>query len=313
MTAYNAEKYIAEAIESIRAQSYANWELLVADDCSTDRTRSIIDEFAAGDERIKAFHNDENLHYLRTRNKLFRLAGGDLITFLDADDLAEKDRLKLQAEAFEKDPELGLCGCLVKYVDESKNRLAINNSKPLEYEDIKKTALEKNPCTGSAIMVRAEIIREIGGYRDFFSGIGNEDYDLVTRIIEKHRSINLPDELYVYRQLGNSTSRSATVLFDMYRQHGHELVKLFMRERAETGRDSLDRGDYPKIRNFILEKHKPYVLDPSKLYRDLAADSIYSKIYDEAVSYSKKAIVKNPFEPLNYRTLFYCLRKKLFN
>src|SRR5262249_32870532 len=84
MTSFNAEAYIAEAIGSILRQTYSNWELLLADDCSTDQTRTVIAGFT--DPRIRVYHNDHNMHYLRTRNKLIPLVRGEFIALLDADD-----------------------------------------------------------------------------------------------------------------------------------------------------------------------------------------------------------------------------------
>ena len=69
LPAHNAEKYINETIDSILAQTYTNFELLIADDCSTDDTRKIIDSYS--DNRIKCFHNSENLRKPKTRQKLF--------------------------------------------------------------------------------------------------------------------------------------------------------------------------------------------------------------------------------------------------
>ena len=120
MTSYNTEKFIAQAIESILAQTYSNWELLIADDCSSDQTRKVIDQFK--DTRIRTFHNEKNLHYLRTRNRLIAEVKGDYIALLDSDDTCEPNKLALQVDAFLQDATLALCGTLIRYMSKEGNQ-----------------------------------------------------------------------------------------------------------------------------------------------------------------------------------------------
>lgn len=96
MPAYNAEKYIAEAIESVISQTYANWELFVLDDCSTDRTAEIAEGFAETDSRIRLLKNSQNMGVANTRNRGFDLARGEWIALLDSDDVWRSDKLEKQ-------------------------------------------------------------------------------------------------------------------------------------------------------------------------------------------------------------------------
>lgn len=95
MPAYNAEKYICQAIESVLAQTYKNWELLIIDDNSTDTTAKIVESYL-GDKRIKFFTNKVNLGPAKARNIGLDNAIGDYITFLDADDFIGVDKLSAQ-------------------------------------------------------------------------------------------------------------------------------------------------------------------------------------------------------------------------
>ena len=92
MPAYNAERFIGEAISSVIAQTYENWELLVIDDCSTDGTFEIAKSFEEKDERIKVFKNEKNLGVARTRNRGIDASEGEYVAFIDSDDawLSEK-------------------------------------------------------------------------------------------------------------------------------------------------------------------------------------------------------------------------------
>ncbi|WP_440897998.1 glycosyltransferase family 2 protein [Amphibacillus sp. Q70] len=98
MPAYNCEKYIVEAINSVLAQTYQNWELLVLDDGSKDNTLQIINEFGEKDSRVRPLQNEKNMGVSATRNKGIDLATGDWIAFLDSDDLWEPSKLEKQLE-----------------------------------------------------------------------------------------------------------------------------------------------------------------------------------------------------------------------
>ena len=101
MPAYNTEKYVSEAIESICNQSYENWELLIVDDGSTDCTRNIIDKYAKKDSRIKVFHK-KNEGVSIARNFALNQICGEYVTFIDSDDIYQMDRLKRMLHVFEQ-------------------------------------------------------------------------------------------------------------------------------------------------------------------------------------------------------------------
>ncbi len=96
MPAYNAEKFIAEAILSVQAQTYSNWELLIVDDCSTDDTAGIVERFAREDTRIRYYKQPENAGAAKARNKAIEMAQGRYLAFLDSDDLWTPDKLEVQ-------------------------------------------------------------------------------------------------------------------------------------------------------------------------------------------------------------------------
>lgn len=91
MPAYNSEPFIDESIRSVQSQTYGDWELLIVDDCSTDKTISIANEIARGDSRIHVFQNKQNSGAAYSRNRALREAKGDWIAFLDSDDLWDKE------------------------------------------------------------------------------------------------------------------------------------------------------------------------------------------------------------------------------
>ena len=108
MTAYNREKYIAEAIESVIASTYQDWELIIVDDCSKDRTVEIAKSYESKDKRIKVYLNEKNLGDYPNRNKAASYAKGKYLKYLDADDLIYPQGLYVMVMAMERFPEAGL-------------------------------------------------------------------------------------------------------------------------------------------------------------------------------------------------------------
>ncbi len=102
MPLYNAEKYLTEAIKSILNQTYNDFELICINDCSTDRTRDIVEEFQKRDDRIKMLKNEKNLGAAPSRNKGLKAARGDYILFLDGDDIFEEELLEKATATIEK-------------------------------------------------------------------------------------------------------------------------------------------------------------------------------------------------------------------
>lgn len=111
MTAFNREKYISYAIESVLAQTYSNWELIIVDDLSTDRTLSIANDYSARDSRIFVYQNSKNLGDYVNRNMSASKATGKYLKYLDSDDFLYPWALELMVFMMEKNPEArwGLC------------------------------------------------------------------------------------------------------------------------------------------------------------------------------------------------------------
>lgn len=105
MTAYNREEFIAEAIESVLASTYGNFELIIVDDCSKDNTVIIANKFAAKDKRIRLYVNDKNLEQFPNRNKAASYAKGFIIMCVDSDDTIKSDGIGYVVEQFSIFPE----------------------------------------------------------------------------------------------------------------------------------------------------------------------------------------------------------------
>lgn len=119
---YNCGRFIAQTIESVLAQTYTNWEMLIVDDCSTDDSVQIAQNYAAKDSRIKVIQNEKNSGAAISRNKAIELAQGEFIAFLDSDDLWMPDKLEKQI-AFMRENNCDFSFTEYEHIDEENHSL----------------------------------------------------------------------------------------------------------------------------------------------------------------------------------------------
>ena len=142
--AHNSERFLPEAIESVLAQTYPHWELILVNDASTDETSAIMDRCAAEDDRIRVIHNRDNLGNTRARNLAVRAASGEYIAVLDSDDVALPDRLERSLAALKTHPDAALIGGPGILIEE-------HGEEPLLIQNIQRSAWWKaGPVEGRA-------------------------------------------------------------------------------------------------------------------------------------------------------------------
>lgn len=175
MPAYNAEKYIEEAISSVVSQTHENWELLILDDCSTDRTVEIAERFAGLDARIRLLRNPQNMGVAKTRNRGLDLAQGEWIALLDSDDVWHRDKLEKQLALAEQ------AGAELVYT--SYELFAGAKSKIADYYVPAKTdyrhMLKENVIGCSTVMLHRSLCRQFHFRQDVY----HEDYALWLEIL----------------------------------------------------------------------------------------------------------------------------------
>lgn len=206
MAAYNAADYIARAIESVLIQNYRNFELIIVDDGSTDRTADIVRSFK--DEPIKYFFKEHG-GLASVRNFQIRKSSGSFIVILDSDDMMMPDCIARHLQVFERHPEVDMVYCDDCCIDEEDRPISKMN-KP-EYSD--QNALISDLFRwGWAIVpfrtcIRKSVFDKIGYYDERL--IVSEDYDMVRRFISHGLKMrHLPAALYLRRLRANSLSRS---------------------------------------------------------------------------------------------------------
>lgn len=202
MPAFNTEAYIADSIESILRQSFKNFELVILDDASSDRTYEVIQNYAKKDERIRVYKNKKNLNIAETRNKLVDLALGIYIAWQDADDISTPDRLESQVKCLEKYEKVGMVGGFLQFFGDDKKE-SIRKYNKLD-KDIRKNIFFYSPVAQPVAMIRKEALTTTGKYGKNLSPA--EDIDMSFRIGENWEFYNIQKVLLKYRNHYNSST-----------------------------------------------------------------------------------------------------------
>lgn len=194
---YNGAPYLAAAIESVLAQSFADFEFLVLDDGSTDASRAIAEGYAARDQRIRVVTRP-NRGLVASLNELFAMARAPIVARFDADDICHPERLARQFAFLAAHPDHGLVGAATRYID-AVGRPARNAplERPGEHEGIVRNLEDGPNLCHSVVMVRRDLVRAAGGYRSAYAHA--EDQDLWLRLARVTRLHNLPECLLDYR------------------------------------------------------------------------------------------------------------------
>lgn len=197
MGVYNEEKTIAKCIDSIINQTYTNWEFIICNDCSNDRTLEIISEYAKKDNRIKVISNKQNKRLAASLNECLKIAKGKYIARMDADDECLPKRLEVEVNFLEKHKTIDLVGCNRIIFDE-QGEYGIRKS--IEHPT-KNILIKGSPFAHPTIMAKKEVYDVLGGYTVDKSTMRAEDIDLWIRFFAKgYKGYNIQKVLYRYRE-----------------------------------------------------------------------------------------------------------------
>lgn len=196
MSVYNGEEYLAEAIESVRRQTFGYWELIIINDCSVDNTGEILDKYSKIDGRIKVYPNDVNLKLPSSLNKAVLLAKGKYIARMDADDICLPDRLMKQYEFMENNPDIMLSSCRFMTIKNDVISSGGGGGK-CDPESINALLLFTNPILHPGVIAKSEIIKQL---KYDVSLTCTEDLELWTRFAMENHKMEIQDEyLMLYR------------------------------------------------------------------------------------------------------------------
>lgn len=203
MPAYNAEEYVTEAIESILNQTFTDFEFIVVNDASTDKTLDIITAFAQKDKRIKIINNQKNLYIAGALNKGIEAAQGKYIARMDADDVSMPNRLQSQYDLLEQDSGIAVAGGNILLIDKNGKDIGYRTY-PATNKELKARMFKHSPFAHPTTMYRRDVFNEFGGYNPVWSP--SEDIDLWFKIGSKYKFASVPEYIFKYRYFSDSSS-----------------------------------------------------------------------------------------------------------
>ena len=224
MSAYNSERYITQAIESILNQTFKDFEFIIINDASTDKTLNIIKKYAKKDKRIKIINKKTNSGAADSRNKGLKISKGEYIAIMDADDISLPERFKIQYNYLEDNPKIFLVGGSYELIDSKGNKLneVITSLNPQEVAEL---LPKKNIIHNPTVM-----LRNIGVPRYRIKFEQGEDYDLWLRFLTEGKKLSVLLNIIIkYRFHPNSyttlSNKKQTLFVEKARQFYFERVK----------------------------------------------------------------------------------------
>lgn len=255
MSVFNGDQFLAQSIEAILNQTFQDFEFIIIDDASTDNCWEILNSFSTKDHRIKLSRNGKNIGiegFIKNLNYGCSIAKGKYIARIDQDDVAREDRLQLQFDFLECNPDIFIVGSALQKIDEKGKHLGLMSA-PLDDKAIREIMPKKISLYHPAIMFKKSFVGNF--YREKIRYC--EDYDFYLRIMTDNlKMANLPDCLLEYRILEKSMSRQQDkVIKNLFINKAKE----FYYERLQTGNDTYDLFDPEEYLNIYTKPTKSLV------------------------------------------------------
>lgn len=201
---YNGEQHLREALDSIRRQTFADWELVAVDDGSNDSCPAILQEYARNDQRIRVIVRSENRGITETLNECCHLAAAPLIAVTNQDDVSLPARLEDQVRFLEDHPRVGALGAQAWVIDGKSSTRRLKHV-PTDPALASWSLTFFNPMIHPTVMFRTAVYHAVGGYPPGYAG-GSEDYAFFRKVAEHSELANLSDPLIEYRIWGGNVT-----------------------------------------------------------------------------------------------------------
>jgi hypothetical protein len=200
MAVYNGSRYLREAMDSVFAQDYRDYEFVIVDDCSTDDTPSIIASY--GDPRVVYMRNERNAGQTPSLNVALRAARGEYVARIDADDAYQPGKLRHQVAYLDSHPETAVCGTAAVKFDADGHEFGLFTP-PVRSEDVEFSIYHRVPVCHVSVIMRREVVLSCGGYDEAYRYAA--DYALWSTLLKRgHKIANIPVPLMKYREFEES-------------------------------------------------------------------------------------------------------------
>lgn len=269
MSVYNTEKYVGPAVESVLNQTFTDFEFLIFEDCSTDSSLKILENYASEDSRIVLIKNKVNKGLTANLHEGMNIAKGEFLARMDADDICLPDRFERQIKFLDKNTTISMVGSAVIFFDD-------NNYEFVAYQPLKHDEIKVELLLGYT-MLHPSVMMKLGDFRKHslnydISFRYSQDHDLWVRAIEKLKFANLPDPLTKMREHGNKISTTLKPeqkkLSDRVRKWQLEKLRVELSTRElnvfNTIVNGVSENTHDKIKLFEMALLK--IIDANKLH-----------------------------------------------
>ena len=292
MSVYNGEDYLAETIDSVLSQTFTEWEFIIINDCSTDKTSQMLEEYAAKDNRIKVHTNETNLRLPSSLNKALSLAQGKYVARMDADDICMPDRLQKQFDFMEANPNVDLSSCRFMTLKNGVYASGGCGGKD-DNNSIKALLLVTNPILHPGIIAKAEVIKELGYDKNFTC---TEDMELWTRFVLNNKRVEILSEyLMIYRlhdkQITETTlDKQKNEVIKVQKTYLSKLLKSMTEEQEEFYINGVYFRKNTNISEFI--KFYRWAKSVNNKTNNLDKEALNYAFFEILAEYKRKGISK---------------------
>jgi glycosyltransferase involved in cell wall biosynthesis len=292
MSVHNGEKYLRKAVESILSQTFRDFEFIIIDDGSEDRSRAILEEIAAKDGRIRLVSR-ENRGLTKSLNEGLGLASGEYIARMDADDVSLPERLACQVEFLRLNLSHAAVGAAVMMTDSELRPVRIR-PQPRRHAGICRELLtgDGGAMTHPAVMLRRSAVLKVGCYDERF--VTTQDLDLFIRLSEVGELENLEAVLLLWRQHPESVNRTRASTWQSMKRLA---IREAINRRGATG---FAEALFPEPEHFPMEEAGI----------DFAEDALTNGQWTTAWHYAFKGLRDGPDRLRSMRTIFRIARRK---
>lgn len=274
MNCLNCEKYLKEAIDSVYAQTYKNWEIIFWDNASTDRSAENAKSY---DERLRYFRGEETIPLGAARNKALEHTRGEFIAFLDCDDLWMPEKLEKQIPLFERDSKIGLVFSDAIYFSDKGRRFKLYSNKKPPSGKIFPTLLKRYfLCLGTVVLKKDALVKIKEWFDERFTVA--EEVDVFMRIAYKWKCDYADEPLLMYRMHENNLSslmseqfpKENELILEKLLQLNENIVSEYKHE-IDIMRANIQYGyameDFKNNRRKMVRKRlAPYLIIKKKLW-----------------------------------------------
>ena len=231
MAVYNDEDHVAAAIESILAQTFTDFEIIIVDDGSQDRSPQIARDYMDRDGRIRLIQLERNQGPAAARNRAIAAAKGEFVAGMDSDDVCLPERLRKQVELLQSAPDIGAVGSHARVVD-ADLQILFNSRPPRRHAHLMLYQfIEEYPFVYALVMFRRPLLQAIGGYDETMGYHTGSDMDMMMRLMGRTRFANIAEGLYLYRKHRQLTAQ------DQRRMRACSALGVCIAGKNSTGRN----------------------------------------------------------------------------